>query len=121
MRLAANSSYIIQCKGAASHSVASVARLAVMAGTQHMYPTIQAASEAIRAGDATPVDLLEQCLQRIDKYEAKVKAWVFVDENSVREQAQKLTAELKAGQNRGPLHGIPIGIKDVIDVRDWPT
>jgi aspartyl-tRNA(Asn)/glutamyl-tRNA(Gln) amidotransferase subunit A len=86
-----------------------------------MYPTIQAAAAAIRQGQATPLDLLDQCLRQIDKYEDKVRAWVFVDAEYAREQAERLTAELKAGQNRGPLHGIPIGIKDIIDVFDWPT
>src|SRR5438094_4556426 len=86
-----------------------------------MYPTIQAAAAALRQGQATPLDLVEQCLRQIDKYEEKVRAWVFVDRDGAREQAEKLTAELKAGQYRGPLHGIPIGIKDIIDVFDWPT
>jgi aspartyl-tRNA(Asn)/glutamyl-tRNA(Gln) amidotransferase subunit A len=86
-----------------------------------MYPTIQAASEAIRSGQARPIDVLNQCLQRTDIYEEKIKAWVYLDREGAFEQAEKLTAELKAGQNRGPLHGIPIGIKDVIDVFDMPT
>ncbi|HYV36880.1 MAG TPA: amidase [Gemmataceae bacterium] len=86
-----------------------------------MFPTIQAASEAIRSGQSTPIDLLDQCLQRTDKYEDKIKAWVYLDRDGAREQAEKLTAELKARQNRGPLHGIPIGIKDIIDVFDMPT
>jgi aspartyl-tRNA(Asn)/glutamyl-tRNA(Gln) amidotransferase subunit A len=50
-----------------------------------------------------------------------VRAWVYLDRDGAREQAERLTAELKAGQNRGPLHGIPIGIKDIIDVFDMPT
>src|SRR5438067_12959154 len=91
------------------------------AGTARMYRTIQAAAAAIRQGEATPLDLVEQCLRQIDKYEEKVRAWVFVDRDGAREQAEKSTAELKAGQYRGPLHGIPIGMKDIIDVFDWPT
>ncbi|MFO0826045.1 MAG: amidase [Gemmataceae bacterium] len=50
-----------------------------------------------------------------------MRAWVCIDKEGAREQAQRLTAELKAGQHRGPLHGIPIGIKDIIDVFDMPT
>jgi len=83
--------------------------------------TITAAAEFIRTGELTPIELLEQCLARIDRYEDRVQAWVFVDRDGAREQSQRLTAELKAGQNRGPLHGIPIGIKDIIDVFDMPT
>jgi Asp-tRNA(Asn)/Glu-tRNA(Gln) amidotransferase A subunit family amidase len=83
--------------------------------------TITAAAELIRRGDLTPSELLEQCLARIDRYELRVKAWVVVDRDGAREQAARLTAELKAGTNRGPLHGIPVGIKDIIDVFDLPT
>ena len=83
--------------------------------------TITEAAGFIRRGELTPSELLEQCLARIDRYEAKVRAWVIVDREGAREQAERLTAELKAGQNRGPLHGIPVGIKDIIDVFDLPT
>jgi Asp-tRNA(Asn)/Glu-tRNA(Gln) amidotransferase A subunit family amidase len=86
-----------------------------------MFPTIQAAADAIRRGQATPLELLDQCLEQIDRYEAKVQAWVFVDREAAREQAAHLTAELKSGHYRGPLHGIPIGVKDIVDVFDWPT
>ena len=83
--------------------------------------TITAAADLIRRGELTPSELLEQCLARIDRYEERVKAWVVVDRDGAREQAERLTAELKAGTNRGPLHGIPVGIKDIIDVFDLPT
>jgi aspartyl-tRNA(Asn)/glutamyl-tRNA(Gln) amidotransferase subunit A len=83
--------------------------------------TITEAAGFIRRGELTPVELLEQCLARIDKYESRVRAWVYLDRDGARDQAERLTAELKAGQNRGLLHGIPIGIKDIIDVFDMPT
>jgi aspartyl-tRNA(Asn)/glutamyl-tRNA(Gln) amidotransferase subunit A len=83
--------------------------------------TITEAAGFIRRGELTPVELLDQCLARVDRYEPKVRAWVHLDRAGAREQAERLTAELKAGQNRGPLHGIPIGIKDIIDVFDLPT
>ena len=83
--------------------------------------TITDAAPLLRRGDLTPSDLLEQCLARIDVYEPKVKAWVYLDRERARRDAEKLTAELKDGQDRGPLHGIPIGIKDIIDVYDMPT
>jgi aspartyl-tRNA(Asn)/glutamyl-tRNA(Gln) amidotransferase subunit A len=86
-----------------------------------MYRTIHAAATAIRQGEATPLDLLDQCLKQVDRYEEKIRAWVFIDREYAREQSQRLTDELKAGQYRGSLHGIPIGIKDIIDVFDWPT
>lgn len=83
--------------------------------------TIAAAADLIRTGELTPSELLEQCLARIDRYEQRVKAWVVVDREGAREQADRLTAELRNGQNRGPLHGIPVGVKDIIDVFDLPT
>ncbi|HTK76339.1 MAG TPA: amidase [Gemmataceae bacterium] len=83
--------------------------------------TIHEAAAAIRAGALTPVDLLEQCLTRIEDYEPHVRAWVVIDRDGAREQAERLTAELKRGHDRGPLHGIPVGVKDIIDVFDLPT
>src|SRR6516162_7122313 len=83
--------------------------------------TIRDAAAAMRAGTLTPVGLLEQCLARIDYYESVVRAWVVVDREGARAQAGRLTDELKRGEVRGPLHGIPIGVKDIIDVVNLPT
>jgi Asp-tRNA(Asn)/Glu-tRNA(Gln) amidotransferase A subunit family amidase len=83
--------------------------------------TIHAAAAAMRAGTLTPVDLLDQCLARIDRYESLVRAWVVIDRDGARRQAERLTDELMRGQVRGPLHGIPVGVKDIIDVFDLPT
>ncbi len=83
--------------------------------------TIHAAAAEIRTGRLSPVDLVESCLERIDRYEARIRAWVLVDHAGARSEAKRLTDELKRGHYRGPLHGIPIGIKDIIDVFDWPT
>ncbi len=78
-------------------------------------------AKAIRDGKLTPCELVEQCLEKIDRYEDKVRAWVLIDREGARAEAKRLTAELKNGISRGPLHGIPIGIKDIIDVCGWPT
>ena len=86
-----------------------------------MIPMLHAAADEIRAGRLTPVDLLETCLKRIDALEDRIRAWVFVDRDGARAEAERRTAELKRGGWRGPLHGIPIGIKDIFDVFDWPT
>jgi len=84
-------------------------------------PTIHAAAGAIRAGTTTPNDLLNACLANIDHYEQRVRAWVFVDRDGAKAEAARLTDEAKHGQVRGALHGIPVGIKDIFDVFDWPT
>src|SRR5438309_7773985 len=83
--------------------------------------TIRDAAAAMRAGTLTPSDLLEQCLARIDRYEPLVRAWVTVDGEGAREQARRLTEELRRGEVRGPMHGIPVGVKDIIDVAGLPT
>lgn len=90
-----------------------------MAGDERL--TISVASEAIRRGELAPVQLVKHCLERIDQYESKVRAWVSVDREEALAEAEKLTAELKNGAWRGPLHGIPIGVKDIFDVAGWPT
>jgi aspartyl-tRNA(Asn)/glutamyl-tRNA(Gln) amidotransferase subunit A len=86
-----------------------------------MIPTIHEAAERIRAGTTSPLDLLDICLANIDRYEDRVHAWVFVDREGAREEAQRLTDEVKRGRVRGPLHGIPIAVKDIFDVCNWPT
>ncbi|MCI0740198.1 MAG: amidase [Gemmataceae bacterium] len=83
--------------------------------------TIHEAAQAIRSGSVTPLDLVEQCLGNVDRWESKVRAWVFVDRDYARAEAKRLTAELHRGSYRGQLHGIPIGVKDIYDVFDWPT
>jgi Asp-tRNA(Asn)/Glu-tRNA(Gln) amidotransferase A subunit family amidase len=83
--------------------------------------TIASAAEAIRAGRLTPVEQLERCLNQIDQLEGKVRAWVSVDREGARAEAARLTEELRQGRYRGPLHGIPVGVKDIFDVADWPT
>jgi aspartyl-tRNA(Asn)/glutamyl-tRNA(Gln) amidotransferase subunit A len=83
--------------------------------------TIETAAAAIRRGELTPVELLDQCLARIDQLDDRIRAWVLVDRERARADAVRAAAELKAGTDRGPLHGIPVGIKDLFDVFDWPT
>jgi aspartyl-tRNA(Asn)/glutamyl-tRNA(Gln) amidotransferase subunit A len=86
-----------------------------------MIVTLHRAADEIRQGRLSPVDLLDECLARIDLLEARVRAWVLVDRERARADAERLTVEQRQGQWRGPLHGIPVGVKDIIDVFDWPT
>jgi len=82
---------------------------------------IHSASEDIKQARLSPVALLEACLERIDRFEPEVRAWVFVDRERARGEAEVAGKLIRQGQWRGPLHGIPLGIKDIIDVFDWPT
>jgi len=83
--------------------------------------TLHEAARDIREGKTTPVELLDECLANIERRENDVHAWVFVDRDAARAQAQERTQELKRGASRGPLHGIPIAVKDIVDIFDWPT
>lgn len=73
---------------------------------------ITKASEEIREGRLSPVDLVQACLRRIDALEERVPAWVIVDREGAEAQARHLEEELAHGRCYGPLHGIPVGIKD---------
>ncbi len=79
------------------------------------------AAGGIRFGGLCPTDLVDTCLARIGAYNDDVRAWVLVDEEGARREAEAMTAEAAAGKFRGPLHGIPIGVKDIIDVAGLPT
>jgi Asp-tRNA(Asn)/Glu-tRNA(Gln) amidotransferase A subunit family amidase len=83
--------------------------------------TIAGIGRLLRLGEVTCVDILNACLEQVDKWEPKVHAWVVLDRAGAMEQARALDEELPAGKDRGPLHGIPIGVKDIIDVRGLPT
>lgn len=84
-------------------------------------PTIHEASENIRDYRISSLELVEQCLDTIEQFEPQMNAWVMVDADGAREAATIRDRELKSGQVRGPLHGIPIGIKDIVDVAGLPT
>src|SRR5262249_11703852 len=86
-----------------------------------MLPTLYAAAAEIRGGRLSPVDLLDTCLERVQRLEPRVRAWVFTDPEGARAMAKERAEELRRGEYRGPLHGIPLGIKDIFDVFDWPT
>jgi Asp-tRNA(Asn)/Glu-tRNA(Gln) amidotransferase A subunit family amidase len=83
--------------------------------------TIGQAASAIRTRTKTPRDLVEQCLSQIDKFESRLHAWVVVDAEKALRTADELWREIQAGNYRGPLHGIPVGIKDIFDVAGLPT
>lgn len=72
-------------------------------------------SEAIRTGRLSPVDVTEECLARIARLNRRVNAYITVTANLAREQAQNAEREIRAGRWRGPLHGIPVGLKDLVD------
>ena len=79
-------------------------------------PCLLSLSEAvrhIRAGEMSPLELLESCLKQIDCLEPDLKAWVTIDREGALRLAKLLGDEAIGGTFRGPLHGVPVGIKDI--------
>lgn len=75
----------------------------------------------IRAGTRTPTDVVQACLDRIAEVDGEVQAWVSVDSAGALAKAAEMNREANDGQFRGPLHGVPVAIKDICDVAGWPT
>ena len=78
-------------------------------------------SQAVRAGTVSPVELTRACLDRIERVDRAVHAFVSVDAERTLEAARAAEGEIRSGAYRGPLHGIPIGIKDNYDTVGFPT
>jgi aspartyl-tRNA(Asn)/glutamyl-tRNA(Gln) amidotransferase subunit A len=77
--------------------------------------TLKEASARIHSKKVSPVELTQACLDRIKTYNPKINAWITVLREQAITQAKALEKEQTAGHFRGPLHGIPIGLKDTID------
>ena len=75
----------------------------------------------IREGELSPADLVRGCLGRMKVTEPAVEAWREVCADTVLAEAEQRAKEVEDGLVRGPLHGIPVGIKDIIDVAGVPT
>jgi Asp-tRNA(Asn)/Glu-tRNA(Gln) amidotransferase A subunit family amidase len=87
-------------------------------------PAALTASEAarqIREGLLTSEELVQSCLEQIRALEPKVQAWQFLDEDHALAQARALDERKRSGEPLGPLHGVPVGVKDIIDTADMPT
>ncbi|MDD1750960.1 MAG: amidase, partial [Methanothrix sp.] len=83
--------------------------------------TIGEVSKLILRKKLSSVELVNSCLERIDTNESRLKAWVFLDREGALTRAAELDTEIKAGSARGPLHGIPLGIKDIFYTAGMPT
>lgn len=83
--------------------------------------TLAQASAAIAARELSPVELVDAAFERIGAREPEINAFVSVWEEAAREQALEAERDIQNGRYRGPLHGIPIALKDLFDVADQPT
>src|SRR5881409_2536131 len=79
------------------------------------------AADAIRTGAVSPVELVEACLARIRALDVALEAWAHVDADGALAVAREREAEARAGRLCGPLHGVPVGVKDIFDVAGMPT
>ena len=80
-----------------------------------------AAAKAICEGKITSVELVRACLAHIEKVEPAVQAWTFLDPEFALEQARVADEFRLTGAGVGALHGVPVGVKDIIDTADMPT
>jgi len=79
------------------------------------------AAQLIRDGVITSVQLVEACLARIREVDPAIGAWTFLDPEYAMAQARAADEFRLSGQPTGALHGVPVGIKDIIDTGDMPT
>ena len=77
--------------------------------------TISELAPRLRSRQISPVELTRECLGRIDKLNSALNAFITVTAESALVEARAAEAEIARGEWRGPLHGIPIGLKDLID------
>jgi len=83
--------------------------------------TIEEFGRKLRAREITSEQMTEQCLQRIEADNARLNTFILVLADQARRQAREADREIVSGHDRGPLHGAPISIKDLIDIRGVPT
>jgi len=79
------------------------------------------AARAIRDGAVSSEQLVQACLARVREVDGQVQAWTFLDEEHALAQARARDLDKSEGRPLGPLHGVPVGIKDIIDTCDMPT
>jgi len=79
------------------------------------------AARLISDGVLTSEELVGACLECIRSLEPKVQAWTYLDEDHALAQARRADEFKRSGQSIGPLHGVPVALKDIIDTADMPT
>jgi len=78
-------------------------------------------AEKIRNSDLNSVDLCKSYIEQINKFEKDVKAWAHFDKKLLLEKAEEADEHRRSGKSVGPLHGIPVALKDIIGTYDMPT
>src|SRR5215203_4122922 len=83
--------------------------------------TIAEASELLRAKKLSPVEYTRALLDRIDRYDVSLNAFLRLTPDLALEDARRTEAEITRGDWRGPFHGVPYGLKDIVDYTGLPT
>lgn len=83
--------------------------------------TVAEAAERIRQGTLSPMALVEGCLSHIEAMEGKIQAWVTVDWKGALVAARLCDREATRGATRGPLHGMPVDVRDIFYVAGMHT
>jgi aspartyl-tRNA(Asn)/glutamyl-tRNA(Gln) amidotransferase subunit A len=83
--------------------------------------TAAEAARAVATREVSPVELTSALLERISRLDPKLNVFIRLDADAAMAAAKAAEAEIAAGRRRGPLHGVPVGIKDIIDVAGLPT
>jgi Asp-tRNA(Asn)/Glu-tRNA(Gln) amidotransferase A subunit family amidase len=83
--------------------------------------TLAQAAADIRAGRITSVELVRDCLDRVAAIDSRIEAWAFLDRDHALRQAAAADDAHRHGRPHGPLHGVPLGVKDIFDTHDMPT
>src|SRR6195256_3185333 len=84
-------------------------------------PTIAQAARQIASKQLSPVELTRACLQRVEAFDSRLHAFIHLTEDRALAEARAAEAAIMANGPTGPLHGIPIGLKDIVDTKGIPT
>jgi aspartyl-tRNA(Asn)/glutamyl-tRNA(Gln) amidotransferase subunit A len=83
--------------------------------TNYSYASISEVSELIRQKQISPLELTKGCLERIEKLQPQLNAFITVTAEQALQDAANAEQEIQAGKWKGPLHGIPVAVKDFFD------
>lgn len=78
-------------------------------------------ARGIAEGAYSAEEVTEACLARIAEVDPKIEAWAFIDPEAAKREARLADLHRRSGRTIGPLHGLPVGVKDIIDVKGMPT
>lgn len=92
-----------------------------MSNADSAAPTVTELASCIARGELRSEDYVRGCLKRIAELEPTIQAWAFLDEERAIAQAKAADEARMEGKGVGILHGVPVGIKDIIDTGDMPT